>query len=164
MKTSGYMAPEYVMHGQFSIKSDVFSFGVLLLEIVSGQKNAYDSDRGGDILSYVWKLWNDGAILEIIDSTISEHCSNSEAMRCIHIGLLCVQKDPTSRPTMSSVALMLTSLSLTLPAPSAPAFFVSSTMEPAFQSTSQEDHSDPSPSKKPLESINDVSITELDPR
>ena len=53
MKSSGYMAPEYVMHGQFSIKSDVFSFGVLLLEIVSGQKNAYYSDRGGDILSYV---------------------------------------------------------------------------------------------------------------
>ena len=36
---SGYMAPEYVMHGQFSVKSDAFSFGVLLLEIVSGQKN-----------------------------------------------------------------------------------------------------------------------------
>ncbi|XXG59588.1 hypothetical protein AAC387_Pa04g1645 [Persea americana] len=161
--TFGYMAPEYVMHGQFSIKSDVFSFGVLLLEIVSGQKNAYDPNRGGDILSYVWKAWNDGAVLEVIDSTISENCSRSELVRCIHIGLLCVQEDPTSRPTMSSVALMLASFSLTLPAPSAPSFYISSTTEPAFQSTSQEHHSGPS-SKKPKESFNDVSITELDPR
>ncbi|RWR90873.1 cysteine-rich receptor-like protein kinase 25 [Cinnamomum micranthum f. kanehirae] len=111
MKSSGYMAPEYIMHGRFSIKSYVFSFGALLLEIVSGQKNAYESDRGGDSLSYIWKIWNDGAILEIIDSTISEYCSRSEAMRCIHIGLLWVQEDPTSRPTMFSVALMFTSLS-----------------------------------------------------
>ena len=52
---SGYMAPEYVMHGQFSTKSDIYSFGVLVLEIVSGQKNSsfYESDRAQDLLSYV---------------------------------------------------------------------------------------------------------------
>ena len=55
---SGYMAPEYAMHGQFSVKSDVFSFGVLVLEIVSGQKN--NCFRNGetveDLLSYVSTL------------------------------------------------------------------------------------------------------------
>lgn len=84
-------------------------------------------------------------------------------MRCIQIGLLCVQEDATSRPIMSSVVVMLTSLSFTLPAPSAP-FFISSTMEPALQLASQENRLDPSPSRLPLRSINDVSITELDPR
>jgi serine/threonine protein kinase len=52
---SGYMAPEYAMHGQFSVKSDVFSFGVLVLEIVSGQKkNCFrNGENVEDLLSYV---------------------------------------------------------------------------------------------------------------
>ena len=55
IKSSGYMSPEYAMNGQFSVKSDVFSFGVLLLEIISGKKNSafYQSDHGRDLLSYV---------------------------------------------------------------------------------------------------------------
>ena len=107
----------------------------------------------------VWRAWNDGNILEIIDSTIREHCSTSEAMRCIHIGLLCVQEDATARPNMSSVVLMLNSFSITLPAPSTPAFFIGSVMEPSFQigHSSQASHLGPS-------SQNDVSITELEPR
>jgi len=49
------MAPEYVIHGQFSVKSDVFSFGVLVLEIVSGQKNSWvqRGENEGDLLTYV---------------------------------------------------------------------------------------------------------------
>ncbi|XXG58942.1 hypothetical protein AAC387_Pa04g1119 [Persea americana] len=162
--TFGYMAPEYAMHGRFSVKSDVYSFGVLLLEITTGQKNAYESDRGGDILSYVWKAWNDGTILEIIDSSLSEHCSRTEVVRCIHIGLLCVQEDVTSRPFMSSVVMMLTSFSLTMPAPSAPAFLNSNTVKPTFQVSSEENHSDPSSRNFLVASINEVSITELEPR
>ena len=55
MKSSGYIAPEYLIHGQFSVKSDVYGFGVLLLEIISGQRNnRYKVDRGGDsLISYV---------------------------------------------------------------------------------------------------------------
>ncbi|KAL7213352.1 hypothetical protein ACSBR2_015966 [Camellia fascicularis] len=52
--TYGYMSPEYAMHGQFSVKSDVFSFGVLVLEIISGKKNNtfYQSECAEDLLSY----------------------------------------------------------------------------------------------------------------
>ena len=52
---SGYMSPEYAMQGRFSVKSDVFSFGVLILEIISGQKNNcfYQSEHDEDLLSYV---------------------------------------------------------------------------------------------------------------
>lgn len=55
MVCSGYMAPEYIMQGQFSVKSDIFSFGVLLLEIVSGQKNSgfRHGENVEDLLSFV---------------------------------------------------------------------------------------------------------------
>ncbi|GKB24050.1 cysteine-rich receptor-like protein kinase 15, partial [Tanacetum coccineum] len=126
--TYGYTAPEYAMHGQFSVKSDVFSFGVLVLEIVTGQKN--HSFQNGmmmeDLLLHAWKSWRDGTASTLIDPTL---CATSirDMMRCLHIGLLCVQEDHNDRPTMASVVLMLSSFSLTLPIPSEPAFFMHST-------------------------------------
>ena len=56
---SGYMAPEYVRYGQFSVKSDVFSFGVLLLEIVSGRKNVciHKGEYVEHLLSFVSLLF-----------------------------------------------------------------------------------------------------------
>ncbi|XP_056686850.1 cysteine-rich receptor-like protein kinase 10 isoform X2 [Spinacia oleracea] len=91
--TYGYMAPEYAMHGNFSNKSDVYSFGVLVLKIISGKRNSAFSESGEaeDLLSYAWKHWRDGTPLEFIDPTIRDSCSIDEVMRCIHIGLLCVQ-------------------------------------------------------------------------
>ncbi|XXG58934.1 hypothetical protein AAC387_Pa04g1114 [Persea americana] len=160
--TYGYIAPEYLIHGQFSVKSDVYGFGVLLLEIISGQRNnRYKVDRGGDsLISYVWKAWSDGTILEIIDSSISEHCSRSEVrsevVRCIHIGLLCVQEDATSRPSMFSVVMMLTGFVLTMPAPSAPVYFNSNTVEPTFQDSSTVNSSS---RNSRVGSINKVSYT-----
>ncbi|KAM0054398.1 putative protein kinase RLK-Pelle-DLSV family [Helianthus debilis subsp. tardiflorus] len=125
--TYGYMAPEYAMHGQFSVKSDVFSFGVLVLEIVTGQKN-HTFQNGvviEDLLSHAWKSWRDGTPASLIDPALRDGTSYLRDMiRCIHIGLLCVQEDLNERPTMASVVLMLSSLSLTLPVPSEPAFFV----------------------------------------
>ncbi|XP_030451971.2 cysteine-rich receptor-like protein kinase 10 [Syzygium oleosum] len=128
--TYGYMAPEYVIHGTFSVKSDVFSFGVLVLEIVSGQKNTF-YHMGDDIealIGYVWKNWREGSISNIIDPSISSG-SSTEIARCIHIGLLCVQEDVASRPTMTSVLLMLNSHSVSLQVPSRPALFMHSGIE-----------------------------------
>ncbi|RYQ93811.1 hypothetical protein Ahy_B09g100050 [Arachis hypogaea] len=124
----GYMAPEYAMYGQFSVKSDVFSFGVLVLEIVSGQK--HNCTRRGDTLeelplTFAWRSWMEGRAANIIDPSLSNSAEN-EILRCIHIGLLCVQENLVERPTMASIVLMLNSSSLSLPVPMEPAFFAGS--------------------------------------
>ncbi|RWR88169.1 G-type lectin S-receptor-like serine/threonine-protein kinase RKS1 [Cinnamomum micranthum f. kanehirae] len=98
--TNGYMSPEYAMHGLFSIKSDVFSFGVILLEIISGKRNNYYNEcRSMNILGHVWELWKEDRILELVDSFMNISTSESEVLRCIQVGLLCVQeKEYNIRP------------------------------------------------------------------
>lgn len=124
--TYGYMAPEYAMEGLFSTKSDVFSFGVLVLEIISGRKNTgYISEHGQSLLNFAWKLWCEGQGLELMDPGLSQSCVAADITKCIHIGLLCVQQDPADRPTMSSVVFMLENDPQTLPQPSQPAFSMS---------------------------------------
>ncbi|CAN6304519.1 unnamed protein product [Urochloa humidicola] len=122
--TYGYMSPEYAMDGVFSTKSDVFSFGVLLLEIVSGKKNRgfYHTELDLNLLRYAWRLWRDGESLEFIDQSIADTSNAMEVLKCIQIGLLCVQEQPKRRPTMSAVTTMLTSENPTLPEPCEPAF------------------------------------------
>ncbi|GMN19060.1 hypothetical protein TIFTF001_049886 [Ficus carica] len=167
--TYGYMAPEYAMHGQFSVKSDVFSFGVLLLEIVSGQKNNCfrHGEHVEDLLSYAWRYWRDGTASNIVDPLVRAG-SRSEIMRYIHIGLLCVQENEALRPTMNTVVLMLNSNSLSLPVPSQPAFYVHSNigsdmpLVSDFGSTVTK--SDHSKSHSGQASVNETSITELHPR
>ncbi|XP_030520042.2 cysteine-rich receptor-like protein kinase 29 [Rhodamnia argentea] len=116
--TYGYMAPEYAMKGNFSVKSDVYSFGVLVLEIVSGRRNNHRiGNVMEDLISYVSKNWRERSIANIIDPSINS-CSSTEIVRCIEIGLLCVQENEASRPTMLSVFLMLNSQSVALQVPS----------------------------------------------
>ncbi|KAG6776900.1 hypothetical protein POTOM_016691 [Populus tomentosa] len=124
--TYGYMAPEYAMEGLYSTKSDVFSFGVILLEIITGRKNYgfHKSKRAPSLLAYAWELWNNGKELEMIDPVLADSCCSDEFSRCLHIGLLCVQEDASERPAMSSVVLMLKSdNSIDLPQPQRPAIF-----------------------------------------
>ncbi|CAN7027592.1 unnamed protein product [Brassica rapa subsp. trilocularis] len=130
--TFGYMAPEYVMHGQFSFKTDVYSFGVLVLEIISGKKNSCFSDEDSmeGLLTFAWKNWKEGIALNLVDKvlmTMSSHSSNM-ILRCINIGLLCVQDKVSERPSMASVLLMLDGHTLALSEPSRPTFFTHSTM------------------------------------
>ncbi|KAL9355664.1 hypothetical protein Peur_053634 [Populus x canadensis] len=124
--TYGYMAPEYAMEGLYSTKSDVFSFGVILLEIITGRKNSgfHKSKRAPSLLAYAWELWNNGKELEMIDPVLVDSCCSDEFSRCVQIGLLCVQEDASERPAMSSVVLMLKSdNSIDLPQPQRPAIF-----------------------------------------
>ncbi|KAL5228793.1 hypothetical protein ABZP36_017058 [Zizania latifolia] len=120
--TYGYMAPEYAMNGYLSAKTDVFSFGMLVLEIVSGRKNIdrhLDVDKI-DLLNYTWKLSEEGRALEIVDAALSEWDAD-EAQLCVQLGLLCCQAAVSDRPNMHSVHLMLSSDSFTLPKPGKPA-------------------------------------------
>ncbi|KAK4588032.1 hypothetical protein RGQ29_019142 [Quercus rubra] len=121
--TFGYMSPEYAMEGLFSVKSDVYSFGVLLLEIVSGRKNtSFRLSEYSSLIGRAWHLWNEEKAMELIDPSIQDSCSRDEVLRCIHLGMLCVQDSASQRPTMSSVVLMLESEGATLPLPRQPTF------------------------------------------
>ncbi|KAH1143142.1 hypothetical protein GLYMA_12G143000v4 [Glycine max] len=124
MGTYGYMPPEYAVHGSFSVKSDVFSFGVIVLEIISGRKNRgfCDPHNHLNLLGHAWRLWIEKRPLELMDDSADNLVAPSEILRYIHIGLLCVQQRPEDRPNMSSVVLMLNGEKL-LPEPSQPGFY-----------------------------------------
>ncbi|KAL2475437.1 protein serine/threonine kinase [Abeliophyllum distichum] len=116
--TYGYMAPEYALGGKFSEKSDVFSFGVLMLEIA-------------------WKLWNEDNAAALVDQRISSPSFLEEILRCIHIGLLCVQEFPFNRPNISTVVSMLCREIIDLPLPEQPAFPQNWTRSHVSSSSSQ---------------------------
>lgn len=149
---SGYMAPEYAMEGLFSLKSDVYSFGVLLLEIITGQRNAsFRSTDFSNMVAFVsyddslvyyssammidltvcvcvflsfkaWDLWDKGRAIELLDSSIRESSLQEQVLRCIHVGMLCVQDVAANRPNMPAVLLMLEGENVALPLPRQPTF------------------------------------------
>ena len=172
---SGYMSPEYAMQGIFSIKSDVYSFGVLLLEIIAGKKNGtcYHDGLSPNLIEHVstcvnngykirlilfsliwwicclqvWDLWGEGKAMEIVDASLGETHPANEVLRCIQIGLLCVQEHARDRPTMLTIVFMLGN-DTPLPSPKQPAFISTSTNN----------------NREMLTSINEVSISEIDGR
>nr|GEY71939.1 G-type lectin S-receptor-like serine/threonine-protein kinase At4g03230 [Tanacetum cinerariifolium] len=112
----------YALEGLFSIKSDVYSFGVVILEIISGKKKHYECDHAISLLNYAWQLWKKGRPLNLMEQVLLESYNSDEVLKCIIVGLLCVQEDPDDRPNMSTVVTMLTSDIATLPEPKQPAF------------------------------------------
>ncbi|XP_030468185.1 cysteine-rich receptor-like protein kinase 43 [Syzygium oleosum] len=110
--TNGYMAPEYVMHGNLSKAADVYSFGVLILELITGQRNnSFNLDVDAqNMLDWAYKMYKKGRSLEIVDPTLASSASADAADQvamCIQIGLLCTQGDPHLRPTMNRVVVLL---------------------------------------------------------
>ncbi|KAH9301972.1 hypothetical protein KI387_013555 [Taxus chinensis] len=176
--TYGYMAPEYAMQGKLSAKADVYSFGVVLLEILSGRKNNDINlpQEMQNLLEWAWRLYIEGDVLNMLDSTIREACSQEQALRCIHVGLLCVQADATVRPAMSNVVMMISSSSVTLPNPTKPAFiYISGTPAPSkLKSKSSYEEREKgrtshasgtsTSSASGVPSVNEISVTRLDPR
>ncbi|XP_049414228.1 G-type lectin S-receptor-like serine/threonine-protein kinase SD1-1 isoform X3 [Solanum stenotomum] len=153
--TYGYMSPEYAVDGKYSVKSDVFSIGVIILEIVSGRKNRKfcHMEHHHNLLGHAWLLWIEGNALELIDEYIKESFSESQVLRCIQVGLLCVQKLPEDRPTMASVVFWLGNEGLALPQPKQPGFFIERNSMESTESSADEVYVSSS-----------VSITVLEPR
>ncbi|KAL8510416.1 hypothetical protein ACS0TY_017292 [Phlomoides rotata] len=155
--TYGYMAPEYAIAGKYSIKSDIFSMGVILLEIVSGKKNRgfeRSSKKFYSLLGYAWLLWKENKSVELMDECLRDTFVESEVKRCIHVGLLCVQQFPEDRPIMSSVIFMLGSDGAILPEPKEPGFFIGKSYTP--------ERCVPSPC--PMSERNTITITDLEAR
>ncbi|KAJ9182780.1 hypothetical protein P3X46_006735 [Hevea brasiliensis] len=136
--TYGYMAPEYATDGLFSVKSDVFSFGILMLEIISGKrsKGFYHPNQSRSLIGHAWSFWKEGKLSELIDPFIGESCNISEVSRCVHISLLCVQQHPVDRPSMASIVLMLNSEN-TFPQPKQPGFVKDKGLDMADSSSSK---------------------------
>ncbi|CAO2175957.1 unnamed protein product [Urochloa humidicola] len=177
--TLGYMSPEYAYWGHVSTKSDIFSFGVIVLEMVTGRKNnsAYsDTSDSISVLSHVWDKWRAGSMVDVVDPSLAESSyPESEVINCIEIGLLCVQENPVDRPDASAVVLMLSSPTSTAGdrrAPSRPAFtFSSGFTESDGPARSDARSSDGgvlqvSDKKSSITTVsdNEMSISELQPR
>lgn len=120
--TYGYMSPEYAMDGVFSMKSDIYSFGVMVLEIITGKRNRgfYEVELDLNLLRYAWMLWKEGRSVDLLDEVMDGSFNYSEVLRCIQVALLCVEVQPRNRPLMSSVVMMLASENATVPEPNEP--------------------------------------------
>ncbi|CAK8578315.1 unnamed protein product [Lathyrus sativus] len=107
--TNGYMAPEYMMHGRLSVKADVFSYGVLVLELITGQRNSsFNLDvEEHNLFDWAYKMYKKGKCLEIVDTTLVSTAKTEQVAMCIQLALLCIQGDPQLRPTMRRVVVML---------------------------------------------------------
>ena len=147
--TLGYMAPEYAFHGLFSIKSDVFSFGVLTLEILSGKRNSHECGNFINLLGHAWQLFEEESWVDLIDTALLPNGHSEEMMRCINIALLCVQENAVDRPTMLDVVAMLSSKTMIVDKPKHPAYFTGDKEAPTTNQSC---------------SVNDVTISTLTPR
>ncbi|CAA2953781.1 receptor kinase At5g39000 [Olea europaea subsp. europaea] len=150
---------EYTIHGIVLVKSNVFSFGVVVLEILHGRRSysfcspqECEDYSALDPLKRVWKMWNEGKALEFLDKSMKDEFLADEALRCIQVGLLCVQDLPGDRPTMQSVLGMLEGEVPSLPQPLPPRAYVK---KETYSSSKMSTH---------INATNEVTITELECR
>ncbi|XP_073105292.1 protein NSP-INTERACTING KINASE 3 isoform X2 [Elaeis guineensis] len=108
--TVGHIAPEYLSTGQSSEKTDVFGFGVLLLELITGQK-ALDfgrlANQKGVMLDWVKKLHQENKLSMMVDKDLKNNYDSVELEEMVQVALLCTQYHPSHRPKMSEVVRML---------------------------------------------------------
>ncbi|TVU33227.1 hypothetical protein EJB05_25017, partial [Eragrostis curvula] len=126
MGTRGYMAPEYLIHHHLSTKADIYSFGVLMLEVISGCKShtfVPPPDAESDnLLLHAWTLHKEGRSLELLDPAAQSSATPEQVELFVHIGLLCVQVEPHQRPDTKTLLFMLSTNQGTLEEPARPEF------------------------------------------
>lgn len=107
--TLGYMAPEYAMRGYLTDKADVYSFGIVALEIVSGKSNTSHRTKEDTVYLLDWALVlkEKGTLLELVDPKLGQVYNKEEAITMINVALLCSNVSAAVRPAMSSVVSML---------------------------------------------------------
>ncbi|XP_014523068.2 probable leucine-rich repeat receptor-like serine/threonine-protein kinase At3g14840 isoform X2 [Vigna radiata var. radiata] len=107
--TYGYMAPEYAMHGYLTDKADVYSFGIVVLEIINGRNNIIhrQNEESFSILDWAHMLKEKGDLMELVDRRLGSNFKKEEVLVTIKVALLCTQVTTTLRPTMSSVVSIL---------------------------------------------------------
>ncbi|KAK8483451.1 hypothetical protein V6N12_046128 [Hibiscus sabdariffa] len=140
---------------KLEVKSDVFSFGIVLLEVISGRKNRgfYHANQSGNLIEHIWRLWTEGKPSDAAYEFLAETGDVPELLRSIHISLLCVQQHPEERPSMSSVVLMLGSHN-ELPSPKQPGFLFYNKPFEAY----------PSPDNNESSSRNEISLSTFEAR
>ncbi|KAL8125948.1 hypothetical protein AgCh_013301 [Apium graveolens] len=112
--TMGYLAPEYLLTGRATEKTDVFSYGAVVLEVAGGRrpiekdfKRVEKSGVGSNLVEWVWNLHKEGSLLVAADPRLDGEFEESEMRRVLLVGLACSHPDPISRPTMRAVVQML---------------------------------------------------------
>ncbi|KNA20689.1 hypothetical protein SOVF_050100 [Spinacia oleracea] len=109
--TMGYLAPEYLLTGRATDKTDVFSYGAVALEVASGRRPIEKEKNGikgiGNLVEWVWGLHTEGRLLEGVDERLNGEYDEMEMRRVLFVGLACSHPDPNERPTMRCVVQML---------------------------------------------------------
>ncbi|KAA3486214.1 L-type lectin-domain containing receptor kinase I.8-like [Gossypium australe] len=157
--TYGYVPPEYVRKGIYSTKYDVYSFGVLLLQIISGKRNSSLTNIGKCIMLneniQAYELWKQGREAEFFDASLDDSSLSCKLIRCMQLALLCVQENPADRPSMVKVFTILkneSSVAISVP------------KQPAYSITRYERKESIDIGRKKYFSVNDASITQVEPR
>ncbi|KAL0285075.1 UNVERIFIED_CONTAM: Receptor-like serine/threonine-protein kinase SD1-7 [Sesamum radiatum] len=122
--TYGYVPPEYVKGGIYSRKYDVYSFGVLLLQIISGKKTSclYGLHKNINLLQHAYELWKNDNSMDFMDQSLDDTNSTCKMKTCMRVALLCVQERWEDRPSMLEVSSMLKNETDSVPVPNMPAF------------------------------------------
>ncbi|KAI3701563.1 hypothetical protein L6452_26742 [Arctium lappa] len=152
--TYGCVPPEYIKQGTYSRKYDVYSFGVLLLQIISGKKNynVYGPHQNLNLLEYAYVLGKEGRGMEFIDPSLDDASSTYKLIKCMQVALLCVEEKWAHRPSMLEVSTMLSNENANVPIPRRPAF------------STNKDEEEKSTAAKEVYSINIATISQLLPR
>ncbi|OMO65130.1 hypothetical protein COLO4_31504 [Corchorus olitorius] len=160
--TTGYLAPEYALGGQLTMKADVYSFGVLVLEIISGRSSSKTNWGVMDklLLEWAWQLYEEGKLIELVDPDLGEF-PEEEVVRYMKVAFFCTQSTANRRPLMSQVIEMLTkNIRLNEKVLTAPGFFQD---QEAASSSKKSNQSYAVSSSYQMSSV-PVTITQVTPR